>query len=305
VILILALCVFCVPTILQAGPRGRLKLPSIYDKTANGTKQIADALKIAKRDNKRVLLQFGADWCIWCHKLHDLFKTDPLVAKKLASEYVWVLIDVDDVNGKKHNEDVDVRYGRPTRFGLPTLVVLDADGKQLTTQNTEPWEVGDHHNPFKVLSFLKEWAPTPQSAQAIYSAGLSRARSESKNAFIYFTAPWCPWCARLDKFLNSGETGQIMGLAYVPLKIDTERTTGGKELAAKYGWGPDIGVPFFVITDANGRKLADSNGPKGNVGFPGEPYEIAHFKSAIEKTAPDLKPEQIAKLTAALVPSGS
>ena len=43
------------------------------------------------------------------------------------------------------NADVDQRYGHPTRFGLPALVVLDSDGKQLTTQDTGKLEEGDHH----------------------------------------------------------------------------------------------------------------------------------------------------------------
>jgi thiol:disulfide interchange protein len=277
-----------------AGPAS--KLPSIYDKKADGDKQIADALAIAKRDNKRVLLQFGADWCIWCHKLHDLFETDPLVGKRLESEYVLVLIDIDEVDGKKHNADVDLRYGRPTKNGLPTLVVLDADGKQLTTQPTEPWEIGDRHNPFKVLAFLKKWQAERVSAQAILSTGLSRAKAETKNVFVYFTAPWCTWCGKLDTFVHSGETAELLRGAYVPVKVDIERTTGGKELAVKYGWDAETGVPFFVIADANGRKLVDSKGENGNVGFPAEPQEIAHFKDVITMTAPGLTAGQVATL---------
>ena len=46
--------------------------PNIYDESLDGSGQIADALTIAKKENKRVLLQFGANWCGWCHKLHAL-----------------------------------------------------------------------------------------------------------------------------------------------------------------------------------------------------------------------------------------
>jgi hypothetical protein len=42
---------------------------------------------------------------------------------------------------------------------LPLIVVLDADGKQLTTQDTGKLEEGDHHSPEKVMAFLKEWSP--------------------------------------------------------------------------------------------------------------------------------------------------
>ena len=133
--------------------------PAIFDTKADGEKQIADALKIASRDNKRVLLMFGANWCPWCHQLHKLLKEDARVVAKLQESYELVLVDVDTVDGKKHNEKVDAKYGNPMKLGLPVLVVLDADGKQLTTQPTDVFEVEDHHDPEKVLAFLDKWSP--------------------------------------------------------------------------------------------------------------------------------------------------
>jgi len=129
--------------------------PSIYDESADGAKQIADALVRAKKEGKHVLLQFGANWCGWCHRLHKLFDTDESIAEELKSHYVVVMIDVN----KGHNKEIDTKYGQPTRFGLPAIVILDSDGKQLTTQDTGKLEEGDHHDPKKVIGFLKQWAP--------------------------------------------------------------------------------------------------------------------------------------------------
>ena len=44
------------------------------------TVQVAKAGERAKKDDKRILLMFGGDWCGWCHKLHDLFKTNREIA---------------------------------------------------------------------------------------------------------------------------------------------------------------------------------------------------------------------------------
>jgi len=85
--------------------------------------------------------------------LSGLLNTNAVIAKIVKENYVIVLIDVD--NG--HNEDVVKRYGNPTQFGLPVLVVLDADGKQLTTQDTGKLEEGDHHDPAKVMAFFEKW----------------------------------------------------------------------------------------------------------------------------------------------------
>ncbi|HVX14272.1 MAG TPA: thioredoxin family protein [Pirellulales bacterium] len=131
----------------------------LYDTEADGNRQIAAALKKAKAGKKRVLLQFGANWCGWCHRLSNCFKENGEVAKALREGYVVVLIDVDVVDDKQHNADVVERYGNPTKHGLPVLVVLDAEGKLLTIQDTDELEEGDHHDPQKVLDFLNRWKP--------------------------------------------------------------------------------------------------------------------------------------------------
>jgi thiol:disulfide interchange protein len=140
---------------VQAGNTPPPAKPPIYDESADGSKQIAQALALAGKDGKRVLLQFGANWCPWCHKLHSLFETDKKIAARLKSDYVVVLIDVN----KGHNSEVDARYGTPTQYGLPVLVILDAEGRQLTTKNSGELEEGDHHSPEKVMAFLKKWSP--------------------------------------------------------------------------------------------------------------------------------------------------
>ena len=132
---------------------------ALYNTKADGNKQIAEALAQAKKDGKHVLLQFGANWCGWCHKLHKLFKDDKDIAALLAANYIVVLVDVDKVDGKSHNADVNERYGNPCQFGLPAIVVLDTDGKKLTMQDTGKLEEGDRHDRKKVLGFLKEWSP--------------------------------------------------------------------------------------------------------------------------------------------------
>lgn len=134
---------------------------TIYDESADGFEQIATALATAKSANKRVLLQFGAEWCGWCHKLHRLCASDDEIAHMLDANYVVALIDVN----KGHNKDIDEKYGHPTQHGLPVIVVLDADGGQLTTKDTAELEEGDHHDPAKVLAFLNEWSPASALAE--------------------------------------------------------------------------------------------------------------------------------------------
>jgi hypothetical protein len=126
----------------------------IYDEAADGDKQVADAMVIAKREHKHILLQFGANWCGWCLKLHKLFESDKAAHDELSTNYVLVLIDVN----QGHNKGFAVKHGADNH-GLPFLVVLGSDGQVLTTKDTSDLEEGDHHSPQKVLAFLKAWDP--------------------------------------------------------------------------------------------------------------------------------------------------
>ena len=85
--------------------------------------------------------------------MSGLLNTHAEISKIVKESYVVVLIDVD----KGHNAEVVKRYGEPTRFGLPVLVVLDSEGTPLTTQDTGKLEEGDHHDPANVIAFLEKW----------------------------------------------------------------------------------------------------------------------------------------------------
>lgn len=135
--------------------------PDIYDPKADGEKLIADALVVAKRENKRVLAEFGANWCIWCRRLHGVLRNDQEVSPFFNQHFVLVMIDVDEVDGKTHNANLIERYGDPTTNGIPGLVLLDADGKVLKVQDMEVFQHDDHYETSKLLEFLKEWSPKP------------------------------------------------------------------------------------------------------------------------------------------------
>ena len=143
------------------GDKPKPKLPPIYDTQADGTKLIADALVIAQRDHKRVLVEFGANWCIWCHRLHTLLTTDPEIAAYFQAHFILVLVDVNHRDGPARNVEVTRRYGDPEKNGIPGLVLLDTDGKPLKTQDTGELESGDHYDHAKVMKFLTEWALQP------------------------------------------------------------------------------------------------------------------------------------------------
>jgi thioredoxin-related protein len=130
--------------------------PKIYDESADGSKQISDALVIAKQEGKHILLIFGDNGCGWCQRLHTLFETDQSIATILKRDYLVVMIDV---NEGHHNMAIFAKYFNPEQDGIPGIVIVDADDKQLTINNTEELQEGHDYRPDKVMAFLKAWTP--------------------------------------------------------------------------------------------------------------------------------------------------
>ena len=82
---------------------------------------LASALAKARQTGKPVLVDVSADWCGPCQKLAASFR-DPQVAAVLAKGFVAVKVDA----------DADAATARKYAVsGLPTLLVLSADGKEL------------------------------------------------------------------------------------------------------------------------------------------------------------------------------
>ncbi len=124
-----------------------------FDPSRNTAKDIAVAVKTAKAQHKHVLLDVGGNWCIWCKKLNACMEGDQAIAKLLKDKYVVV-----KVNWSPDSQNTSVLSKYPKIEGYPHLFILDATGKLLRSQPTDALEAGDHHDPAKVLAFLKKWA---------------------------------------------------------------------------------------------------------------------------------------------------
>jgi thioredoxin-related protein len=264
------------------------KKTSIYDKTADATVQVAKAVERAKRDNKRILLMFGGDWCGWCHKLHDLFKNDREVAQLLYNEYVLVTVDTVAPNAQPLLETCKNALSKEESkrpFGYPFLAVLDSDKKLVTPQQTDVLEEGDHHDPKKVADFLTKWKVALKDAKVVVEEGLSRASADDKKVLLTFGAPWCGWCHHLHDWLARPEIAAIVDRDFVITQVDVDRMNGGKDVMKAHRPDPSGGIPWFAILDASGKSLVTSDGPKGNIGYPAQPNEIDHFLSMIKAQA--------------------
>jgi hypothetical protein len=144
----------------KRGDISRLQQPlstdkQIYVPGLNAHVEIADALKQAAKQHKRVLLVFGANWCYDCHVL-DLAFHRPDVAAVLGPNFEVVHVDVGQ--GDK-NQDIMKQYQVPMARGIPAIAVLDSDGKLLYSQTGGEFEKARSLAPEDLLAFLNKWKP--------------------------------------------------------------------------------------------------------------------------------------------------
>ncbi|MCA9010418.1 MAG: thioredoxin family protein [Planctomycetaceae bacterium] len=253
----------------------------IYVEEANGQELIAAALKKARRDHKHVLIEWGGNWCGWCYKLHDVFHNDPEVHPIVHEEFVLVLIDSGE------NQELMLEYGGKDRqYSFPHLTVLDEQGSVLTNQETGSLEEGPRHDPKLVTQFLHNWVPEKIDAEQLLADSLMKAAAEDKHLLIRVGTPYCGWCNVLAQFVQDHES--LIATDYVDIKIDTMRMMNGEQVAARLSPEKSGGVPWMVILDASGKELASSHGPDGNIGYPYQPNEIAHFITMLRDSRKNL-----------------
>jgi thiol:disulfide interchange protein len=98
---------------------------ALYDPMANARADVEAALAAAKADGKRVLIDFGADWCPDCHSLAAFMDG---AAGRALIEPAFHVVRV-DVGMWDHNLDVAKDHVNAIWNGIPAVVALDADGK--------------------------------------------------------------------------------------------------------------------------------------------------------------------------------
>jgi thiol:disulfide interchange protein len=122
----------------------------LYSETANPTADIATALVRARHEHKRVLLDFGGNWCGDCQVLDFYYHQSPN-AEILTKHYVIVHIDIGHMD---RNVEIAAKYHVPITKGVPALAILDAYGKLLYAEQPKEFE---RPTPEAITALLNRW----------------------------------------------------------------------------------------------------------------------------------------------------
>jgi len=125
-----------------------------FDPARNPDKDLQQAIALA-RNNKRIILDVGGEWCIWCHRLDKFFDDNADIKKFMDENFIVV-----KVNFSPDNKNENFLSNYPKIPGYPHLFVLDKDGKFLHSQDTGKLEAGKGYSKDSVMTFLNKWTIT-------------------------------------------------------------------------------------------------------------------------------------------------
>lgn len=273
----------------------------MFDTEVDAGQQIAAALKRCKRDNTRVLLEWGHNSYPQSVAFRKQLEADESLMKLIAYEYEHILVDYGQPPGKnvplsrQHQAD-------PHNDGIPYLTVLDAEGRMFANFSVKPFESRGANGTFSydlaaVTKFLNANKATPVPAQSKLEKALATAKRDEKKVYVHFGAPWCPWCHKLDDFLARNDVAEVLGRDFVVVKIDIDRNPGGQPMLDRLSDKKSDGLPFSVIVGSDGQVAAPGIDVEGqNFGFPVETTEREGFALMLKKAAKNLTPKQIDEL---------
>jgi thiol-disulfide isomerase/thioredoxin len=139
------------PTPLAGGAAPSASPSPFYDASANAQANIDAAVAAAKADGRRVLIDFGADWCPDCTALVADFASAE-VQPFLDAHFHVVRVYIGHWDT---NMAVEGKYGAESNW-MPVIVILDRTGANLYRSNdlrdARLMSVAD------VLTYLRKWA---------------------------------------------------------------------------------------------------------------------------------------------------
>lgn len=140
--------------LIYSSPSRAIDQP-VYPDPSSAAVDLAHAIRQASATHKRIILDFGGNWCGDC-KVLDIYFHDPANLALLNANFVLVHINIGRFD---RNTQLAQRYQIPLGKGVPALAVLDSRGKLLYSQRTGEFEAMRRMDPGSVTGFLLQWKP--------------------------------------------------------------------------------------------------------------------------------------------------
>ncbi|KGE13134.1 hypothetical protein DI53_3103 [Sphingobacterium deserti] len=126
-----------------------------YHPEADAQAEIDSLLAIAKKEGKRLVIQAGGNWCIWCLRFNTYIQEEKEIAKLLADNFLYYHLNFSKEN---KNEAVFNRYApEGGKLGYPFFIILDEKGQVLGIKDSGSLEAGKGYDKAKVLALFNAY----------------------------------------------------------------------------------------------------------------------------------------------------
>ncbi|MFB9843269.1 thioredoxin family protein [Mucilaginibacter ginsenosidivorans] len=165
-----------------------------------------------------------------------------------------------------------------------------------------------------ILSYQSFAQSTPQPAETIMKEAYAKAAKENKKVLLIFHASWCSWCRKMEASINDPACSKLFDDNYVIAYLDVLENAGKKALEnpgsdelLKNFDDKNSSLPFFIILDAKGNAITDSNirengkladpNADNNMGCPALEKEVNYFAQMLRSTS-KLSDDELAAIKA-------
>jgi thioredoxin-related protein len=125
-----------------------------FDHRRDAKADIRQAVGVAAREGKHVLLEVGGDWCSFCKLLDEFFDTNRDLLAYRRQHFVYVKVNFSEEN---RNEKALDAY--PLIRGFPHFFVLSPTGKLLKSQRVALLGGQSGYSRDRFQRFLRSTAP--------------------------------------------------------------------------------------------------------------------------------------------------
>ncbi len=133
-------------------PQDATPVKAPYDTEADAHAQVQAAIAAAQASGRKVLIDFGGNWCPDCRMLAGVLAA-PEVKPWAEKGFITVMVDVGRF---KKNMDIAAKYGVKVT-AVPTVLVLTPDGQVLNKNDVFALSNARAMSPQAVVDLLAGW----------------------------------------------------------------------------------------------------------------------------------------------------
>lgn len=142
------------------GPSSSLPIPRFddsdlpYDENADAHAEVAAMREAAARENKFLMVTFGANWCVDCRTLYSHLQSKD-VAEYTKDRFMFVNVDIGMFD---RNRQVAAELGVTLSRGVPVAIFFDDRGEKIGATNNGELEPARYYTSQQILKFVRDIA---------------------------------------------------------------------------------------------------------------------------------------------------